>query len=820
MLTFSMLSLALCLIVAGFGGAFCQRWGLTQPRRLGWTCVGLLITTLIGAGAAVWALPARTVQLFIGVMPQAFSDWMAILPGVWFWLTVFAASLLWTVGCWDRLVMFGRADAREAAMRLVPVVLAAVLVVGLLVQGAPVGVRADRPAARSFDAWGQGLFAAWLILAAMNGAGFAAALAQKGLDRLTSLLVSAIHTAIAIVLGVVLLQLALGRLYLPGSIIELFNPDSASTNASWIPLVLSAAAYLAIVSVAGISAAIGLRLGPQPGEPLPPLQLRQRVAQLLRRVAQQIAQMPVWHLRSKAKHTPVVRRVDKSVAYVPPLYGPIVKRRHFAVASILLTLAACYGLIVPVEYRPLPFAEAIAQFADIKYLEIGPSRLADWIANLCLFVPLGFLYMGWVDVDRRRRIWGWLAAPMIVVLLAAVAVAMEFVQIWFPRRTVSQNDIFAEVIGGAAGVLLWLALGRVLTHIVRDLATEQRHQRFVARVLWIYVVLFLLYTLMPFDFAFTWSDIIGKFQQNRITLIPFARPYEHGLELLGRIVRDVLMFIPVGVAARVDWRRGDLCRSPRAAIALALAIAAGAEAGQLLVLSNYADVTDVIVRGIGGAIGAVAAERVVGPAAFRFTASQPPSPRRIVVSLVLFAVYGCFVVAVLWYPFQFIDDSKLIHNKLVSFIDYPFKKYYYSGEWTALTKLTHLTLLFMPLGAIARWGVAGTQANRWRVWVPVIAATLAIGVIAEIGQARIATTTVHVMPEQMDSYRPAGDHQSFDVTDPNLSKGMMFREGRVPDITDVLAYTAGGVAGWLIAAIFIPRREQIVIRSGVVENGI
>lgn len=820
MLMFSTLLLVLCLLVTGFGAAFWQRWGLAQPQRLAWTGLGLLATTLVAAGVAVWALPIRTVQLFINVMPQAFSDWMAILPGAWSWMTLFAVTLLWTVGCWDRLIMFDRTDAREAATRLAPVVLAAVIVVGLLVESGPTGVRADRPAARSFDAWGQTLFAAWLILAAMNTASLAAALAQKGFDRITSLVVCAIHTTIAIILGVVLLQLALDRLYLPGSITELLYPESVLIKTSWIPLVLSAATYLAIVSVTGIAAAIGLRLGPRPTVPLPPLHLRQRAEQQLRRQGQQIAQMPIWHLRSKAKYIPVGDHIETSARYAPPFCTSLARRRFFFAASILFTLAACYGLIVPVNYLPLPFAETVARFANVKYLDIGLSRRSDWTANLCLFVPLGFLYMGLVDVDCRRRFWAWLAAPMIVALLATLAVAMEFVQIWFPPRTVSQNDILAEVIGGAAGVLLWLAFGRVLTQIVRDLATEQHQQRFIARVLWVYVVLFLLYTLMPFDFIFTWSAIIEKFQQNRILLIPFARPYEHGLEVLAYVVRNVLMFIPIGIAARLNCRSGDLCRSPQAAIMLALAIATGAEAGQLLVFSNYADITDIIVRGIGGTIGVVATGRVVGSAAFRFSANQPPSPKRIIVTLVLFAVYSCFILAVLWYPFQFVDDAEAFQDKLAYFINYPFKHYYYSGEWSAVTKLTHLALLFLPLGILTGWGFAGTRGNTWRVWVAVITATLAIGVMAEIGQANIATRTVHLMPGQMNSHRTVGGHQGIDVTDPNLSKGIMLRKGRVPDITDVLAYTAGALAGCLITALFMPRHEQIAAHARFLKNKI
>jgi hypothetical protein len=51
---------------------------------------------------------------------------------------------------------------------------------------------------------------------------------------------------------------------------------------------------------------------------------------------------------------------------------------------------------------------------------------------------------------------------LILLFLAAVVFGIELVQVWFPPRTVSQNDIFAGWCGAVGGMLAWVFFGGTL----------------------------------------------------------------------------------------------------------------------------------------------------------------------------------------------------------------------------------------------------------------------------------------------------------------------------------------------------------------------
>ena len=73
--------------------------------------------------------------------------------------------------------------------------------------------------------------------------------------------------------------------------------------------------------------------------------------------------------------------------------------------------------------------------------------------------------------------------------------ALEFTQLWFPPRTVSQNDVVAETLGAALGVVLWLAVGQPLGEWLRSAGARQR--RPVERWLVMYLAGFALYSVLP-----------------------------------------------------------------------------------------------------------------------------------------------------------------------------------------------------------------------------------------------------------------------------------------------------------------------------------
>ncbi len=69
-------------------------------------------------------------------------------------------------------------------------------------------------------------------------------------------------------------------------------------------------------------------------------------------------------------------------------------RSLLRLAALVYTAFVIYGSLVPLEFRALPWDEAVARFAAIPWLRLGIGSRADWVANLLLFIPLTFLWMG------------------------------------------------------------------------------------------------------------------------------------------------------------------------------------------------------------------------------------------------------------------------------------------------------------------------------------------------------------------------------------------------------------------------------------------
>jgi glycopeptide antibiotics resistance protein len=90
----------------------------------------------------------------------------------------------------------------------------------------------------------------------------------------------------------------------------------------------------------------------------------------------------------------------------------------------------------------------------------GREAALDALINVALFVPVGFL------LHRRLRAecrWSRYAARWTVTVAAALAAAIEFIQIFLPARHASIFDVLAAVAGAAIGMALDVAVRRKQT---------------------------------------------------------------------------------------------------------------------------------------------------------------------------------------------------------------------------------------------------------------------------------------------------------------------------------------------------------------------
>src|SRR6218665_1807158 len=114
-----------------------------------------------------------------------------------------------------------------------------------------------------------------------------------------------------------------------------------------------------------------------------------------------------------------------------------------------------YGSLVPLDFRPMPLAQAWTLLKAAPFLNIGAGGRADWIANGVLFLPIGLLSTVLLRGARACGTWRALAAGLLALAFGGgLAVGIEFTQLFFSGRTVSLNDILSECVGTLLGMLL------------------------------------------------------------------------------------------------------------------------------------------------------------------------------------------------------------------------------------------------------------------------------------------------------------------------------------------------------------------------------
>lgn len=433
---------------------------------------------------------------------------------------------------------------------------------------------------------------------------------------------------------------------------------------------------------------------------------------------------------------------------------------------ILLSLAylvfVIYGSLVPLDFRPRPLDEALERFVDIRWLELGIGSRADWVANVLLFIPLAFLFEGW------RHRWGGrrkVRVPGLPVLIGCMlfSTGIEFLQVFFPPRTVSLNDIAAETLGAMIGIVLWHVRGPFWMAWMEGWRREHTLSGTLQRLLVVYLLILFGYNLLPLDLTISPVELYHKWKEGKLHLVPFTYGFEDPATALYTLTTDAVIWIPVGFL---------LARAfafPRRKAALAgLGMAAMLEFLQIFVYSRVTDVTDILLGGTGALVGAFAAgHRTVSGAA--------SGPRRSALRPWLAAWLGwtLLLLAIFWYPYDFTDDPATIRERLDRFWRMPFIAYYYGTEFRAVTEVLHKTAFFLPLGVLLYLPVPRMRVGRH------YESYLALVILALIGTPLL------------------------------VEFGQVLLPGKTAGSTDLALEILGGLLGFLLARMVISRRTTV-----------
>lgn len=399
----------------------------------------------------------------------------------------------------------------------------------------------------------------------------------------------------------------------------------------------------------------------------------------------------------------------------------------FALGFLLFVI---YGSLVPLDYKPIPLEQALRRFQAIPFLDLGIGSRADWVANVLLFIPLSFLWLG-VAWPRQRRFARLPIAMLIFAAALLLSIGIEFTQLYFPPRTVSQNDILAEALGALIGILLWWRYGELLHCWLLEALNTRGQSNLAVKLLWIYLAGLFLYNVLPLDLTISPVEIYHKWRSGKVNLIPFGFFVTDPARQIYDLVTDALLWTPVSLLWVVSCQKeGMQAWSWTVLAALAL------ELGQFFVYSRVTDVTDVLMAMVGAAFG-------IWVARFFSTAKMVPANQFSGVGRPFWALFsGLFwillLVGIFWYPFDFQLDRAFLRERMSLFERVPFYSYYYGTEFRAVTELLHKTLFFLPLGAILAFGRLKMSPSVARTLYGLVAVGILIAVPIGIELGQIA----------------------------------------------------------------------------------
>lgn len=368
-----------------------------------------------------------------------------------------------------------------------------------------------------------------------------------------------------------------------------------------------------------------------------------------------------------------------------------------------------YGSLVPLDYQPRPWAETLNAFARIPWLQLGVGSRADWVANILLYLPLGFLTAAWIAGAGRSLAARLAAALLAVPLCLLLALVVEFIQLYFPPRTVSLNDLLAETLGALAGVALFLAAGLKVRRLWAALADGGGHAPHA--LAWAYLTGYVLLSLFPFDFLLSQGEIAAKWSGDTVGGWLAGAGCETPALCLLRLGLEVLLSAPLG-ALLAHARRGIRASLLLPAL-LGLMLGLAIEAIQLFVASAVAQGLSVPTRGAGMVLGYLAYRH------FARTGARPVPGW----GLALAALAWLPALAWLnrWFTQAWLPwDQAMARFPDVHFL--PFYYHYYTSETAALASLLAVAGMYAPLGA-GYWLWARTRP-RALLWSGVSAAVL------------------------------------------------------------------------------------------------
>lgn len=454
------------------------------------------------------------------------------------------------------------------------------------------------------------------------------------------------------------------------------------------------------------------------------------------------------------------------------VWQPNKLRLALLLASLASTLFVVYASLVPLAYHPLPLDETWTRFLQIPWLQLAVNQRADWVANGLVLLPSGFCAAGAIDWRRRSRWPLLLTSPWIVMVLAAVVIGIEFVQIWFPPRVVSQNDMLAGIIGSLGGVLLWWCFGRRLVAPIERFAfLEPGTEKW--KILVTFGMLGIcLYNLMPLDIVMSSTEWRDKTAADRLVLIPLSD--------FAFTPKSTFFFAYAGLRIVPYCLLAAKLVPPRTAILNGCLWALLFELLKVPVYSRTASMTNVMA----GMLGAVIAVKT-SPVFWRVA-------KRLDRSLVwLLAATSWSVVMLAGFLGRFeriVVEPQQIQQRLQGILAIPFARAHSSSEFEAGENILFKVLIFAILSfLLSSWySRLNTKRNQKRSCLSWSRAGVCLLIFIWIVGLAVG-----------------------------IEVGQVFLFPLIPDVTDFIVYALGAGVGLAASRWLLPIRSGIEIGTPI-----
>jgi hypothetical protein len=304
--------------------------------------------------------------------------------------------------------------------------------------------------------------------------------------------------------------------------------------------------------------------------------------------------------------------LDAKAALDRPDSGRVAARSRNArflpwLLACLLLIAYSSTVVGPSgpNFVPLDGPQAWHEFRlrAFTWVSLGSDQRADWMGNLMMAVPLGFLLAGSLWPRRggaQRPLAALFAAAAALVLALGFVLAVKFAQLFFPPRTVMLNYVVAQGIGAAVGIAAFGFAHAQSARLARRGPGDPRER--LRLVLALYSAALFVFILMPLDFVLSRADLRAQLERLPGVLVAIPAADRPPVVQAALLVAGVAATVPFGMLLVLGARGRD--RPPGAATVRGLGWMAVLWGLSTLVLSAAPSLLSLALRTAGIALGA------------------------------------------------------------------------------------------------------------------------------------------------------------------------------------------------------------------------